>query len=117
MQIGAYFDHATWRTLGPQLTPLRVTPALPAFAGGVMAAAPRRPPLVEPGTPTVDDPVAAWPGSVVPVPVSPVPVPVPEAPLAPAANRPEPEPFWLLLTVGTRVTTRSRAVMPTTNGE
>src|SRR5438445_4947301 len=112
MQIGAYFDHGTWRTPGPQLTPLRVMPGDPALAGGVMAAAPRR--VVPPPEPPPAVTAPACPAIVVAVPASPAAAWV--APLPPAATLPTREP-WFLPTVGTRVTTSRSAVMPTTNGE
>src|SRR3954449_4374440 len=38
VQAGAYFDHGTWRTPGPQVTPLRATPEA-AAAGAAPAPA------------------------------------------------------------------------------
>src|SRR5438093_1225465 len=69
MQIGAYFDHGTWRTPGPHCTPLRVNPADPAAAGAVMplgTARARWVPAAPPAGP-VAPPPATPPASVVSV--------------------------------------------------
>src|SRR5437588_7074501 len=87
-QIGAYVDHGTWRTPGPHCTPLRVIPAEPAAAGGVMPLGTARARWPPAGPPAFEALLAAPPdvdpatvASVVPPLVPPTPTSCP-APVA-----------------------------------
>src|SRR5437588_12289171 len=116
MQIGAYAVHGTWRTPGPHCTPLRVTPADPAAAGGVMplgTASACRPPPAPPAEPAPPGPPAAVPPATV------VSVAPPVVPPAPAAS---PRPAFTLVdllgvTLGTSHTTSSKTSPPISSGE
>src|SRR3954469_8102569 len=113
--MGAYLVHGTWATPGPHCTPLRVTPAEPAAAGGVTPA----------GTATareVDRPAtAAAPGP----PPGPAPPAAPDASLPPAPVTPctSPDPVALARVVlllwsarGTRATTSASVARTATSG-
>src|SRR5581483_5031133 len=113
--MGAYTDHVTWSTPGPQFTPLRVTPAEPAAAGAVKVILLLPPEgddarTVEPAAAVVAV-MSAPPGTVLSVP-----------PAAWVWLPPTPEgdsdcsPVDLGLTVGTVTTTSSRATAPTSTG-
>src|SRR5207248_3593635 len=113
-QIGAYTLHGTWRTPGPQFTPLRVIPAEPAAAGGVMplgTASARWPPAAPPAELPPFGPAAVPPAAVLSV-----------VPSVPPVPKPWPVPLVTLVdfegaTLGTRMTTRSKTRRPINSGE
>src|SRR5437763_558312 len=113
--MGAYFDHGTWRTPGPQFTPLRVTPADPAAAAAVMpfgtaiwGRAPEGPFAVPPAGPP-EGPPPATVVSVEPAATPPWSAPCPNPPLSTVE-------LLLGVTLGTMVTTRRRTARPISSG-
>src|SRR5438094_3722582 len=117
MHSGAYTDHGTWRTPGPQPTPLLATPFESGAAGGVIPAATFGPDASAAGPEPVSDaaaPVPSAPADASPAAAPAVdPVRLRPPPVVPDASKPF-CPFGV--TVGICVTTSRSATSPIASG-